>query len=76
MKKERQKGEQKLALSFFFFCVRENGDCSQKFRGHQAMTARSAYQEMLTLRALQSGRTTEYYVLLNLCTIEKRKDLI
>ena len=33
MKKERKKGEQKLALSFF--CARKNGDRSRKFRRHQ-----------------------------------------
>ena len=31
MKKARKKGEQKLALSFFFG-ARKNGDCSRKFR--------------------------------------------
>ena len=110
MKKERKKGEQKLALSFF--CARKNGDCWRKFRRHrtQAMTARSAaqdhssicrfprsalqtspyddrkntkisttctyYQEILTVRALRSSRTIEYYVLLSLRTTEKRKDWI
>ena len=34
------------------------------------------YREILTVRALRSGRTTEYYVLLSLRTIEKRKDWI
>ena len=33
MKKERKKGEQKLALSFFW--ARKNGHCSRKFRRHQ-----------------------------------------
>ena len=34
------------------------------------------YREILTARALQSSRTTEYYVPLHLRTIEKRKDWI
>ena len=34
------------------------------------------YREILTLRALRSSRSTEYNVLLNLRTIEKRKDWI
>ena len=34
------------------------------------------YREILTVRALQSSRTIEYYVLLSLRTIEKRKDWI
>ena len=34
------------------------------------------YREILTVRALRSGRTIEYYVLLSLRTIEKRKDWI
>ena len=46
MKKERKKGEHKLALNFFlreknddcsvnFFLREKNGDCSVKFRRHQ-----------------------------------------
>ena len=34
------------------------------------------YREILTMRALRSNRTIEYYVLLSLRTIEKRKDWI
>ena len=34
------------------------------------------YREILTVRALRSSRTIEYYVLLSLRTIEKRKDWI
>ena len=34
------------------------------------------YREILTVRALRSSRTIEYYVLLRLRTIEKRKDWI
>ena len=34
------------------------------------------YREILTARALWSSRTIEYYVLLSLRTIEKRKDWI
>ena len=117
MKKERKKGEQKLALSFFF-CARKNGDCSRKFRRHQDLghdssvcrpngvaaqdqsskcrfprsalqtslyddrkntkisTTCTYYRENLTVRALRSSRTIEYYVLLSLRTIEKRKDWI
>ena len=37
-------------------------------------TACTYYREILTVRALRSSRTTEYYVVLNLRTIEKRKD--
>ena len=33
-------------------------------------------REILTVRALRSSRTIEYYVLLSLRTIEKRKDWI
>ena len=116
MKKERKKGEQKLALSFFW--ARKNGDCSRKFRRHQdsghdnsvcrpngfaaqdqsskcrfpwsvlqtspyddrkntkLSTTCTYYREILTVRALRSSRTTEYYVLLSLRTIEKWKDWI
>ena len=116
MKKERKKGEQKLALSFFF-AREKNGDCSVKFRRHQdsghdssvcrpngfaaqdqsskcrfpAVCATTApydvrkttkicttctyYREILTVRALRSSRTIEYYVLLSLRAIEKRKRL-
>ena len=34
------------------------------------------HREILTVRALRSSRTIEYYVLLSLRTIEKRKDWI
>ena len=34
------------------------------------------YREILSLRTLRSGRTIEYFVLMNLRTIEKRKDWI
>ena len=34
------------------------------------------YREILTVRALRSSRTIEYYVLLSFRTIEKRKDWI
>ena len=113
MKKERKKGEQKVALSF----LREKkwrllAEVSQT-SGHDSSVSRANsfaaqdksskcrfprsalqtspydvrittklsltctyYREILTLRALQSSRTTEYYVLLNLRTIEKRKDWI
>ena len=111
MKKEGKKGEQKLALSFFF--AREKmataGGSFADIRT-QAMTARSAaqdhsskcrcprsalqtspydvrkttkisttctyYREILTVRALRSSRTIEFYVLLSLRAIEKRKDWI
>ena len=102
MKKERKKGEQKLALSFFF-CARKNGDCSRKFHrhkdsGHDSSVCRpngfatqgqsskcrfppsalqtspydvrkttkisttcTYYREILTVQALRSSRTIEYY---------------
>ena len=116
-RKKEKKGEQKLALSFFF-CARKYGDCSRKFRrhgdsGHDSSVCRqngfaaqdqsskcqfprsalqtspyddrkntkisttcTYYREILTVRALRSSRTIEYYVLLSLRTIEKRKDWI
>ena len=42
----------------------------------QISTTCTYYREILTVRALQSSRTIEYYVLLSLRTIEKRKDWI
>ena len=117
MKKERKKGEQKLALSFFF--AREKMATARGSFADirtQAMTARSAaqtaslpkisranvgfrgpalqtspyddrkntkistictyYREILTAWALRSSRAIEYYVLLSLRTIKKRKDWI
>ena len=102
MKKEGKKGEQKLALSFFF--AREKmatagGSFADIRTQAMTMTARSAaqehsskcrfprsalqtspydvrkttkisttctyYREILTVRALRSSRTIEYYVLLS-----------
>ena len=117
MKKERKKGEQKLALSFFF--LREKkwrplGKCRRhQDSGHDSSVCRpngfaaqdksskchfpqsalqtspydvrkttkisttcTYYREILTVRALRSSRTIEYYVLLSLHTTEKRKDRI
>ena len=117
MKKERKKGEQKLALSFYF--LREKkwrllGEVSQtsglrpwqlglppkrlrrprpvEYMSFSAVCATTSpydvrittkisttctyYREILTMRALRNSRTTEYYVLLSLRTIEKRKDWI
>ena len=116
MKEKKKKEKMEKKTCFELFCTRKNGDCSRKFRWHQAMTARSAaqtasppktsrenfgldglpcklhrttlvelqnisttctyYREILTLGTLRSSRTTEYYVLLNLCTIEKGKTWI
>ena len=42
----------------------------------QKSTTCTYYREILTVRALRSSRTIEYYVLLSLRTIEKRKDWI
>ena len=43
-KNEERKKKEEQKLYFELFCARKNGDCSRKFRGHQAMTTRSASQ--------------------------------
>ena len=53
------------------FTVRRSYKKTTKIR-----TTCTYYREILTVHALRSSRTVEYYVLLSLRTIEKRKDWI